>query len=252
MSNPDPDRNPELANIGNALDGTLNISTEDVKEVPSEDEAIAGAAALDTDGDGLLKWLKRKRTKVYRVVTRLNRSAQTDQNSAEKWNILARGAIQNLSDLHRVEKEIAKIHTPTRKETETMKAYKKVAKAMIATLEKCRDSQAKVETAGTEEGDGAGVLPDPESVVEPDRESNLDNLEGDDEDETVAPDTWTILKKAHTKVRFEEAKVTKQQPLPPTVEKGPEKVIPEKQKPGNESDDSGSNSDSSNDEVTFL
>ena len=42
---------------------------------------------------------------------------------------------------------------PTRKETETMKAYKKVAKATIATLEKHRDSQAKVETAGTEEGE---------------------------------------------------------------------------------------------------
>jgi hypothetical protein len=43
MSITDPDGNPELANIGNALDGTLNISTEDVKEVPSEDEATAGA-----------------------------------------------------------------------------------------------------------------------------------------------------------------------------------------------------------------
>ncbi len=74
-----------------------------------------------------------------------------------------RQSIQNLSDLHRVEKEIAKIHTPTKKETETMKAYKKVAKATIATLEKRRDSQAKVETAGTEEGEGAGVRPDPES-----------------------------------------------------------------------------------------
>ena len=57
MSTTDPDGNPELANIGNALDGTLDISTED--------EAIAGAAALDADGDGLLAWLKKKRTKVY-------------------------------------------------------------------------------------------------------------------------------------------------------------------------------------------
>ena len=96
------------------------------------------------------------------------------------------------------------------------------------------------------------MLPDPESDVEPDRESNVDNLEGKDEDETVAPETGTIPKKATPKVRFEEAKVTKQQPLPPTVEKGPGKVIPEKQKPGEESDDSGSNSDSSDDEVTFL
>jgi hypothetical protein len=228
MSDPDPDGNLGLANIGNALDGTLDISTEDVEEVQSEAEAIAGAAAMDADGHGLMKWPKKKRTKVYRVVMRLNRSAQTDQNSAEKWNFLARGAIQNLSDLHRVEKEIAKNHMPTGRETETMKAYKKVAKAKIAMLEKRRDSQAKVEVAGTEEGDRAGVLPDLESDVEPDRESNADNLEGEDEDETVAPDTWTILKKAPTKVHFVEAKVTKQQPLLPMVEKGPGKVIPEK------------------------
>ena len=103
---------------------------------------------------------------------------------------------------------------------------------MVATLEKRQDSQAKVETAGTEEGEGAGVLPNPESDVEPDRESNVDNLEGEDEDGTVAPDTRTILKKAPPKVHFKEAKVTKQQPLPPKVDKGPGKVIPEKQKPG--------------------
>ena len=53
-------------------------------------------------------------------------------------------------------------------------------------------------------------------------------------------------------MRFEEAKVTKQQPLPFKVDKGPEKIIPEKQKSGEEYDDSGSNSDSSDDEVTFL
>jgi molybdate-binding protein len=66
----------------------------------------------------------------------LNKSAQTDQNSAKKWNILVRGAIQNLSDLHQVEKEIAKIHMPTIKETETLKAFNKAAKATIAMLEK--------------------------------------------------------------------------------------------------------------------
>ena len=33
---------------------------EDVEEVPSEDEAIAGAAALEADGDGLLKRLKKE------------------------------------------------------------------------------------------------------------------------------------------------------------------------------------------------
>jgi hypothetical protein len=60
MSSTDLDGNPELANIGNASTGTLDISTEDVEEVPSEDEAIAGAAALDADGDGLLSWPKKK------------------------------------------------------------------------------------------------------------------------------------------------------------------------------------------------
>ncbi len=60
MSSTDPDGNPELASIGNALDGTLDISIEDVEQVPSEDEAIAGAAALDADGDGLLSWLKKR------------------------------------------------------------------------------------------------------------------------------------------------------------------------------------------------
>jgi hypothetical protein len=135
MGDLDPEENPDLPNIGNALDGTLDISTEDVEEVPSKDEAIAGAAALEVDGDGLLKWLK-KRTIVYRVATRLNKSAQTDQNSDQKWNILARGANQNLSDLHQVEKEIAKIHMPTIKETETLKAFNKAAKATIAMLEK--------------------------------------------------------------------------------------------------------------------
>ena len=135
MADLDPEENLELANIGNALNGTLDISTEDVEEVPSKDEAIACAAALEVDGDGLLKWLK-KRTKVYRVVTRLNKSAETDQNSDKKWNILARGANQNLSDLHQVEKEIAKIHMPTIKETETLKAFNKAAKATIAMLEK--------------------------------------------------------------------------------------------------------------------
>jgi hypothetical protein len=133
-----------------------------------------------------------------------------------------------------------------------MKAYKKVAKATIAMLEKHRDSQAKVETAGTEEGEGARVFPNLETDAEPDRESNVDNLEGKDEDGTVAPDTGTIPKNAPPKVRFEEAKVTKQQPLPPKVDKGPGKVIPEKRKPEDESDDCGSNSDSSDDEVTFL
>ena len=65
------------------------------------------------------------------------------------------------------------------------------------------------------------MLLNPESDVEPDRESNVDNLEGEDENETVVTDTGLNRKKAPSKVRFEEAKVTKQQPLPPKVDKGP-------------------------------
>jgi hypothetical protein len=120
---------------------------------------------------------------------------------------------------------------------------------MIATLEKRRDSQAKVETAGTEQGDRAGVLQDPESDVEPDREPVDGSLEGDDEDETVGWETGTIQKKAPTKVHFGNAHVSDQQPLPPSVEKGLGKVIPEKRKDRN---DSESDPDSSNVKVTFL
>jgi len=50
-------------------------------------------------------------------------------------------------------------------------------------------------------------------------------------------------------VHFEDAKAPKQQPLPPTVEKGPGKVIPQKQKDGT---DSESDSNSSDGKVTFL
>ena len=50
-------------------------------------------------------------------------------------------------------------------------------------------------------------------------------------------------------MHFEDAKAPKQQPLPPTVEKGPGKVIPQKQKDGT---DSESDSNSSDGKVTFL
>jgi len=82
MKESDLEEIPELANIGNALDGTLDISQEDVEEDPSEIEAIRGAAVVASDGDGPPKWLKKKRTKGYQVLTRLNRLTQTDQNSA--------------------------------------------------------------------------------------------------------------------------------------------------------------------------
>jgi hypothetical protein len=102
---------------------------------------------------------------------------------------------------------------PTRKET-TVKAYKKVAKATIATLEKRHDSQEKVEVAGTEEGGGARVLPDLESDVDPNWEPVDGSLTGADEDETVVLNTGTIQNKVPTKVCFGEAKDPEQQHLP--------------------------------------
>jgi hypothetical protein len=93
------------------------------------------------------------------------------------------------------------------------------------------------------------VRPDPESDVEPDGEPVDGDLEGDDEDKAVVWNTGTIQKKAQTKVHFGDAKASKQQSLPPTVEKDPGKVIPEKRKDRN---DSESDPDSSDDEVTIL
>ncbi len=84
-------------------------------------------------------------------------------------------------------------------------------------LEKHWDSQAKVEIAVTEEGDGARVCSDPESDVELNGEPVDGNLVGDDKEETVVQNTGTIQKKAPTKVYFGDAKFSDQQPLPHIV-----------------------------------
>ncbi len=44
------------------------------------------------------------------------------------------------------------------------------------------------------------MRPDPESDVDPDGESNLDNPEGDNDDETVVPATGAVSKKTVGKV----------------------------------------------------
>jgi hypothetical protein len=93
------------------------------------------------------------------------------------------------------------------------------------------------------------VRPDPESDVEPAGEPVDGDLEGDDEDKAIVWNTGTIQKKAQTKVHFGDAKASKQQSLPPTVEKDLGKVIPEKRK---DRTDSESDPDSSDDEVTIL
>jgi hypothetical protein len=136
-------------------------------------------------GKSQLQWLEKRKAKIYSVALRLRKSAVMKGWSAEQLNILTERAILNFLDLYKVGKEIAEITIPSKEETESMKAYKKIAKVTIATLENRRDSQAKLEreSVGTGEGGRAGVLPD----LEPDVKLNGDpaaqavgNPEGED------------------------------------------------------------------------
>jgi hypothetical protein len=100
--------------------------------------------------------------------------------------------------LYKVGKEIAEITIPSKEEAESMKAYKKIAKATIATLENRRDSQAKLEQefVGTGEGGGAGVLPDPEPDVKLDGDPTaqaVGNPEGEDENGVVVLGTCATV-----------------------------------------------------------
>ena len=61
------------------------------------------------------------------------------------------------------------------------------------------------------------MLSDLESDVELNGEPIDGKLVGDDKDETVVQNTWTIQKKAPTKVYFRDAKFSDQQPLPHMV-----------------------------------
>jgi hypothetical protein len=118
-------------------------------------------------GKSQLQWLEKRKAKIYRIALRLRNSAVMKGWSAEQLNVLAERAILNLLDLYKVGKEIAEITIQSKEEAESMKAYKKIAKATIATLENRRDSQERLEeeSVGTGEGDGAGVLPDLEPGV---------------------------------------------------------------------------------------
>jgi hypothetical protein len=168
--------------------------------------------------------------------------------SAEQLNILAETAILNLLDLYKEGKEIAQITIPSKEEAESMKAYKKIAKATIATLENRRDSQARLEqeSVGTGEGGGAGVLPDLEPDVKLDGEpaaQAVGNLEGEDENGIVVLGTGAVLKKVQDKVHFKKkAKEPVQQSLPAKVGQSPGEVISiEKEKENDQESDSDSN-----------
>jgi len=81
-----------LASFGRALEGTINITQDDIDEVPSDDGSpSASLEALPSDKVKLLEALKKRRTYLYRLCTRLRREAQANENvSSERWNQLTK------------------------------------------------------------------------------------------------------------------------------------------------------------------
>jgi hypothetical protein len=58
-----------LASFGRALEGTINITQEDIDEVPSDDYSpSASISALPPTKASLLALLKKKRTNMYKFV----------------------------------------------------------------------------------------------------------------------------------------------------------------------------------------
>jgi len=138
-----------LASFGKALEGTINITQDDIDEVPSDDGSpSASLEALPSDKVKLLEALKKRRTYLYRLCTRLRREAQANENvSSERWNQLTEGAMRHLVDLNTIESEIAEILKPTKRDKEKTKGYKKNLRELIATFGEFRDSQLQKEAA---------------------------------------------------------------------------------------------------------
>ena len=107
-----------LASFGKALEGTINITQEDIDEVPSDEGSPSvSTEAIPPAKEQLLQALKKKRTYLYRLCTRLRREAIANENvSSERWNQLAEGAMRHLVDLTTIETEIADILKPTKKD----------------------------------------------------------------------------------------------------------------------------------------
>jgi len=136
-----------LASFGRALEGTIDITQEDIDEVPSDDGSpSASPGALPLAKVQLLGLLKKKRTYLYRVCTRLRKETQgKGDSSSERWHQLAKGAMRHLDELSMVENEIAEILMPTKKEKEKAKSYKKNLKELIAIFGDYRDSHLQIE-----------------------------------------------------------------------------------------------------------
>jgi len=115
-----------LASFGRALEGTQ----EDIDDVPSDEGSpSAGLEALPTAKADLLVHLKRKRTYLYRVCTRLRKETVANENvSSVRWNQLAEGAMKHLDDLT--------LRTRLPKSLSPVKRIKKRQRATKGTLEK--------------------------------------------------------------------------------------------------------------------
>ncbi len=86
-----------LASFGRALEGTVDITQEDIDDVPSDEGSpSAGLEALPTAKADLLGHLKKKRTYLYRVCTRIRKETVANENvSSVRWNQLAAGAMKH-------------------------------------------------------------------------------------------------------------------------------------------------------------
>jgi hypothetical protein len=136
-----------LASFGKALEGTINITQEDIDEVPSDDGSpSASTKALPPAKEQLLQALKKKRTYLYRLCTRLRKEdIANEMVSSERWNQLAEGAMRHLVDLTTIENEIAEIIKPTKKDKEKTKGYKKNLRELIAIFGDLSDSRLQKE-----------------------------------------------------------------------------------------------------------
>jgi hypothetical protein len=139
-----------LASFGRALEGTIDITQEDIDEVPyDEGSPSASQEALPPAKADLLALLKKKRTYLYRVCTRLHRETKANGNvSSERWSQLAEEAMRHLADLTTIETEIAEILKPNKKDRDKAKSYKKNLREMIAIFREFRDSQLQIEQEG--------------------------------------------------------------------------------------------------------
>ena len=102
--------------------------------MPSDEGSpSASLEALPTAKVDLLGHLKKKRTYLYRVCTRLRKETVANENvSSVRWNQSAEGAMKHLNDLTTIENEIAEILKPSKKDKEKTKSYKRNLRQTIA------------------------------------------------------------------------------------------------------------------------